>query len=263
MMITRSPLRFAISIGPRKATHELIQRSGEFGLSFCSDRQATLSHIAGSYSLRDTYKWRLGDFPVYAATKINAPMIDQCLANVECRLVSTQELCDHTLFIGDGVWLGTMPRKNRSSTAGQVPCARRENPEARRQVGTLGGEMLATGYRQRSRRTRLRQLNKSVAAGPSPSLGSSLFVIAGARPSKSGLVACRSGHAFGLWATREKAHARTARMRGIASRETQLSLPRFPGHLDCGDLVAQGGVRDGYQVPTRVPEAGGRARTAA
>ena len=42
-----------------------------------------------------------------------------------------------------------------------------------------------------------------------------------------------------------------------------LSLPRFPGHLDCGDLFAQGGVRDGYEVPARVPATRGRAGAAA
>ena len=31
-----------------------------------------------------------------------------------------------------------------------------------------------------------------------------------------------------------------------------MSLPRFPGHLDCGEVVAQGGVRDGYEVPSGV-----------
>ena len=42
-----------------------------------------------------------------------------------------------------------------------------------------------------------------------------------------------------------------------------LSLPRFPGHLDCGDSVAQGGVRDGNEVPSGVPSTSGRAGAAA
>ena len=42
-----------------------------------------------------------------------------------------------------------------------------------------------------------------------------------------------------------------------------MSLPRFPGHLDCGDSVAQGGVRDGNEVPSGVSSTGGRARAAA
>jgi hypothetical protein len=32
-----------------------------------------------------------------------------------------------------------------------------------------------------------------------------------------------------------------------------LSLPRFPGHLDCGEVIAQRGVPDGYEVSSRVP----------
>lgn len=104
MMISGAPMRFAISIGPRSMTHELIEASGEFGLSFCSDDQALLSHISGSYSMRDTDKWQLADFPRYAATKIAAPMIEDCTLNVECRVVSTERFGDHTLFVGEAVW---------------------------------------------------------------------------------------------------------------------------------------------------------------
>ncbi len=42
----------------------------------------------------------------------------------------------------------------------------------------------------------------------------------------------------------------------------EVSLPRFPGHLDCGEVVAQGGVRDGYEVPSGVSSASSGARAA-
>jgi hypothetical protein len=42
-----------------------------------------------------------------------------------------------------------------------------------------------------------------------------------------------------------------------------LSLTRFPGQLDCGETIAQRGVRDGYEVPSRVPSAGSGASEAA
>ena len=29
----------------------------------------------------------------------------------------------------------------------------------------------------------------------------------------------------------------------------EMSLPRFSGHLDCGDAIAQRGVQDDYEVP--------------
>ena len=42
-----------------------------------------------------------------------------------------------------------------------------------------------------------------------------------------------------------------------------LSLPHFSGHLDCGDVLAQKGVQDGYPIPSRVPAAGGGVSAAA
>jgi flavin reductase (DIM6/NTAB) family NADH-FMN oxidoreductase RutF len=111
MMISGAPMRFAISIGPRSATHELIEQSGEFGLSFCSDQQALLSHVSGSYSLNHVDKWQLADFPRYPAAKIAAPMIGGCTLNVECRVVTTQSFGDHTLFIGEALWARYDPEK--------------------------------------------------------------------------------------------------------------------------------------------------------
>ena len=104
MIVTLNPLRFVVSVGPHHATHALIEESGEFGLSFCTDRQARLAHIAGSYSLNDTNKWALGKFPTYAAKTIAAQMIADCTLNAECKVISTQPLGDHTVFTGEAQW---------------------------------------------------------------------------------------------------------------------------------------------------------------
>ena len=104
MMLSMSPMRFTVSVGPRCVTHELIETSGEFGLSFCSDEQARLSHVSGSYSLRDVDKWELADFQTYPAQVIQPPMIANSVINVECRVAATHPLGDHTVFTGEGVW---------------------------------------------------------------------------------------------------------------------------------------------------------------
>jgi len=36
--------------------------------------------------------------------KITAPMIEGCTLNVECRLVDTNKLGDHTMFLGEAIW---------------------------------------------------------------------------------------------------------------------------------------------------------------
>ncbi len=45
--------------------------------------------------------------------------------------------------------------------------------------------------------------------------------------------------------------------------ETLVTLPRFSGHLDCGEILAQEGVQDGHTIPGRVPPAGGGVSAAA
>src|SRR5450759_4548565 len=41
------------------------------------------------------------------------------------------------------------------------------------------------------------------------------------------------------------------------------TLPRFSGHLDCGEILAQRGVQDGHTISGRVPPAGGGVSAAA
>ena len=104
MMVSGAPLRFVISVGPGRATHGLIEQAGEFGLNFCSDDQAKLSHVSGSYSMNDVDKWELADFKTHPGKKIRSPMISGCTLNVECQVVGTYPLGDHTLFIGEALW---------------------------------------------------------------------------------------------------------------------------------------------------------------
>jgi flavin reductase (DIM6/NTAB) family NADH-FMN oxidoreductase RutF len=110
-MVSHAPLCFTIAVHPRNATHDLLVAAGEFGLSFCSDALAHLSHVSGSISLLDGVKWQLADFPTYPASRIGAPMIDGAVLNVECRTVGTHRL-GHTLFIGEALWARYDPDKS-------------------------------------------------------------------------------------------------------------------------------------------------------
>ena len=111
MMTSHSPVCFVVSVHPSHETHAMLEATGEFGLNFCSDTQARLSHVSGSYSLRDADKWQLADFPTYPASEIGAPMIDGSSINVECRVVGKHTL-GHTLFIGQAVWARYDPDKS-------------------------------------------------------------------------------------------------------------------------------------------------------
>jgi flavin reductase (DIM6/NTAB) family NADH-FMN oxidoreductase RutF len=111
MMVSHAPVCFTIAVHERNATHDMLVDAGEFGLNFCSDDQAHLSHVSGSNSLHDVDKWQLADFPTYPATRIEAPMIEGSVLNVECRTVGTHRL-GHTLFIAEAVWVRYDPTKS-------------------------------------------------------------------------------------------------------------------------------------------------------
>jgi flavin reductase (DIM6/NTAB) family NADH-FMN oxidoreductase RutF len=111
MLVSISPFCFVVAVHASHATHALIAESGEFGLSFCSDQQARLSHVSGSYSMHDVDKWALEKFPTRPGRKISAPMIDGSVLNAECRVVATHEL-GHTLYIGETSWARFDPEKD-------------------------------------------------------------------------------------------------------------------------------------------------------
>jgi flavin reductase (DIM6/NTAB) family NADH-FMN oxidoreductase RutF len=110
MMVSNNPMCFIISVHESHLTHDLIAKSREFGLSFCSDEQAKLSHVSGLFSLHDVDKWQLADFETYPAKRISAPMIKDAILKVECRVIGEQRL-EHTLFIGEAIWAGYDPDK--------------------------------------------------------------------------------------------------------------------------------------------------------
>jgi hypothetical protein len=135
MMVSHAPMFFTISVHPRNATHDLLVEAGEFGLSFCSDTQAHLSHVSGSNSLHDVDKWRLADFPTYPAKRIGAPMIDDAALNVECRTVpptGSVTRCSSARWSGPAT---TPPSRCSSSTAGSTSRSERRCRRRSRRSG--------------------------------------------------------------------------------------------------------------------------------
>lgn len=100
LQVSLEPVLMSVFVGYKRATYDLIKNSGEFGLSYCSDKQANLAHIAGNYSLRQADKFDLADFKTFPAKRIKAPLIDGCISNFECEVVDEYRMGDHAAFVG-------------------------------------------------------------------------------------------------------------------------------------------------------------------
>ena len=102
LRVSLEPYLVAVFVGYQRATLDLLRRSGEFGLSYCSDEQAHLAHVAGNHSLREgPSKWSLARFPTFPSRYIHAPLIEGAVANLECRVVSEFPTGDHVAFVGE------------------------------------------------------------------------------------------------------------------------------------------------------------------
>jgi flavin reductase (DIM6/NTAB) family NADH-FMN oxidoreductase RutF len=101
--VSYRPMRLAVLVHPRDATHDNLLESREFGANFLSEEQTPLANLAGHYTGKEVNKLTSEIFRTHSATKIRAPMISECFANMECKVVDVLETGDHTMFLGEVV----------------------------------------------------------------------------------------------------------------------------------------------------------------
>ncbi len=101
LRVSLEPFLMAVFVGYERATYSLIHESGEFGLSYCTDQQGELAHIAGNYSVTEVNKFSIANFRTFPSRHIQAPLIDECISNFECRVIDEFKVGDHAAFIGE------------------------------------------------------------------------------------------------------------------------------------------------------------------
>jgi flavin reductase (DIM6/NTAB) family NADH-FMN oxidoreductase RutF len=102
LSISPEPPLVLISVGQELTSDSLLQASGAYAINFLRDDQRELS---------DRFAGRLGDVDRFEglithAEATGAPVLDDCLAWLDCRVVATHVVGDHTLFIGEVVAAG-------------------------------------------------------------------------------------------------------------------------------------------------------------
>ena len=98
--VSYNPFLISVLIDPREVSHQLIEETKEFGVNLWAEDQAHVSSAAGNHSMKDVRKLPNPIFKTYQATYIKAPMIEGCILNAECRLVTSYSIGDHTMFVG-------------------------------------------------------------------------------------------------------------------------------------------------------------------
>ncbi len=95
------PPRLAVAIHPARLTHELTSRSEAFGLSIPTLDLLNAVQRCGSESGRDGDKFLTTQLTPMDAVEIEAPLVEECVAHIECGLVQRLRLTDHDLFVAE------------------------------------------------------------------------------------------------------------------------------------------------------------------
>ena len=95
--ISLEPPLVLVSVGHNQVSHMWLSDAGCFAVNLLRADQAELSNrFAGRHSqAADRFEGL-----AYRTVASGAPVLDDCLAWFDCRLDSTHEVGDHTLFIG-------------------------------------------------------------------------------------------------------------------------------------------------------------------
>ena len=101
--VSVEPPMVAIAVAPGRFSHGLIDRSREFVLNVPGPRLLPAVWYCGTVSGRNADKFKGAGLTEADAKAVDAPLVQECFAHVECRVASVLKAGDHTLFCGEVV----------------------------------------------------------------------------------------------------------------------------------------------------------------
>lgn len=101
MPVSFKPPLYAVSISPKRFTHDMIVKTKEFSVNFLTVTDAGLIHRLGHTSGGTLDKFKKYGIKTEPSTRIESPIMKQAFAAYECRLFESRPAGDHTVFIGE------------------------------------------------------------------------------------------------------------------------------------------------------------------
>ena len=98
---TNPPMAY-ISVRPERYSYQMIEESGEFVINLTTEKLAQAADFCGVRSGRDLDKWKECRLTERMAHSLRyAPCIEESPVNIECRVVKTEKLGSHHMFLGE------------------------------------------------------------------------------------------------------------------------------------------------------------------
>ena len=99
--LSSDPPLVGVALANKRYTKKLISERREFVIAFPSDQMAQEAVFCGTHSGRDVDKFEATGLKTLPGKKTQIPLIKECVANFECKLVNEFTVGDHVLMVGE------------------------------------------------------------------------------------------------------------------------------------------------------------------
>lgn len=105
-----------LAIGLSKGSYSCanISRTGEFVMAIPGLDMAAAVIYCGTHSGAEVDKFKEAGLTAAKAKIVRPPLVEECLCNLECKVIATQEVHAHRVFFGEVVahWHGEKPGRS-------------------------------------------------------------------------------------------------------------------------------------------------------
>lgn len=100
-IINTKPSMTYISVRPTRYSYPIIKESGEFVINLTTSALCRQTDFCGVRSGKDIDKFVKCGLHAVSASKVSAPLIEECPVSLECRVVEIKPLGTHDMFIAE------------------------------------------------------------------------------------------------------------------------------------------------------------------
>ena len=102
-IINSEPMIVYVSIRPSRFSNEIITKTKEFVINLPDEKLVKIADFCGTKSGRDIDKFKTCNLTKRQSTKVNAPYIEECPINLECKVIDVQKFDSHEMFVAQVV----------------------------------------------------------------------------------------------------------------------------------------------------------------
>lgn len=98
-IVSSEPMIVYVSIRPSRFSNEIIKKTREFVINLPDEKLIKIADFCGTKTGKEIDKFNKCNLTKRQSAKINAPYIEECPINLECKVIDIQKFDSHEMFM--------------------------------------------------------------------------------------------------------------------------------------------------------------------